>query len=137
MKRFEPEGSQKHREVNNNIKRCMKKAKENLIGEQCSEIEESLRKNNSKRAYDYNNHLRSVLDKHAPLCRRKSRSRKPTPWFSSIAEQFCELKRERRKVERRWLKSKLTVHKQIYDSIKQKVTDLVSEENLLLCKDPI
>ena len=50
-KRFEPEGSEKYKEVNNNIKRCMKKAKENWIGEQCSETEENLRKNNSKRAY--------------------------------------------------------------------------------------
>ena len=30
--RFEPEGSEKYKEVNNNIKRCMKKAKENYIG---------------------------------------------------------------------------------------------------------
>ena len=29
----------------------MKKAKENWMGEQCSETEENLRKNNSKRAY--------------------------------------------------------------------------------------
>ena len=50
-KKSEPEGSEKYKEVNNNIKRCMKKAKENWIGEQCSEIEENLRKNNSKRAY--------------------------------------------------------------------------------------
>ena len=50
-KRFEPGGSEKYKEVNNNIKRCMKKAKENWIGEQCSEIKEDLRKNNSKRAY--------------------------------------------------------------------------------------
>ena len=28
-KRFEPEGSEKYKERNNNIKRCMKKAKEN------------------------------------------------------------------------------------------------------------
>ena len=49
--RLEPEGSEKYKEVNNNIKRCMKKAKENWIGEQHSEIEENLRKNNSKRAY--------------------------------------------------------------------------------------
>ena len=28
-KRFDPEGSEKYKEVNNNIKRCMKKAKEN------------------------------------------------------------------------------------------------------------
>ena len=46
-KKIEPEGSEKYKEVNNNIKRCMKKAKENWIGEQCSEIEENLRKNNS------------------------------------------------------------------------------------------
>ena len=37
--------------MNNNLKRCTKKAKENWIGEQCSEIEENLRKNNSKREY--------------------------------------------------------------------------------------
>ena len=48
---FEPEGSEKYKKMNNNIKMCMKKAKENWIGEQCSEIEENLRKNNSKRAY--------------------------------------------------------------------------------------
>ena len=56
-KRFEPEGSEKYKEVNNNIKRCMKKARENWIGEQCSEIEENLRKNNSKRAYQLVKHL--------------------------------------------------------------------------------
>ena len=49
-KTFEPEGSEKYKEVNKNIKRCTKKAQENWIGEQCSEIEENLRKNNSKRA---------------------------------------------------------------------------------------
>ena len=36
-KRSEPEGAEKYKEMNNNIKRCMKKAKENLMGEQCSE----------------------------------------------------------------------------------------------------
>ena len=50
-KRFEPEESEKYKEVNKNIKRCMKKAEENWIGEQCSETEKNLRKNNSKRAY--------------------------------------------------------------------------------------
>ena len=50
-KKIEPEGSEKYKEGNDNIKRCMKKAKENWIGEQCSEIGENLRKYNSKRAY--------------------------------------------------------------------------------------
>ena len=51
-KRFEPEGSEKYKEVNNNIRRCMKKVKENWTAEQCSETEENLRKNNRKRAYE-------------------------------------------------------------------------------------
>ena len=74
---------------------------------------------------DFNRQLCCVLDKHALLCHRTVRQRKPTPWFSSIAEQFCKLKRERRRAERCWLKSKLTVHKQIYENIKRKVIDLV------------
>ena len=49
--KFEPEGYEKYKEVNNNIKKCMKKAKGNWIGEQCGEIEENLRKINSKIAY--------------------------------------------------------------------------------------
>ena len=59
-KRFEPEGSEKYKEVNNNIKRCMKKAKENWTGEKRSEIEENLRKNNSKRAYQLVKDLTTV-----------------------------------------------------------------------------
>ena len=55
-KRSELEGSEKYKEVNNNIKRCMKKAKENWIGEQCSEIEENLR----KRAYQLVKDLTTV-----------------------------------------------------------------------------
>ena len=35
-KRFEPEGSEKYKEVNNNIKRCMKKAKENWMKKACA-----------------------------------------------------------------------------------------------------
>ena len=57
---IEPEGSEKYKQVNNNIKRCMKKAKENWIGEQCSEVEENLRKNNSKRAYQLVKDLTTV-----------------------------------------------------------------------------
>ena len=59
-KRFKREESEKSREVNNNIKRCMKKAKEYWIGERCSEIEENLKKNNSKRAYQLMKDLTTV-----------------------------------------------------------------------------
>ena len=59
-KRFKPEGAEKYKEVNNNIKKCMKKAEENWIGERCSEIEENLKKNNSKRAYQLVKDLTTV-----------------------------------------------------------------------------
>ena len=57
---FESEGSEKYKEVNNNIQRCMKKAKENWIGDECSEIEENLRKNNRKRAHQLVKDLTTV-----------------------------------------------------------------------------
>ena len=38
-KRFKPEEYEKYKKVNNNIKRYMKKAKENWIGEQFNETE--------------------------------------------------------------------------------------------------
>ena len=70
-KRFEPEGAEKYKEVNNNIKRCMKKAKENWKEEQCSEIEENL-KNNSKKAYELVKELTTVKEEKATTVRDRS-----------------------------------------------------------------
>ena len=72
-KRFEPEGAEKCKEVNNNIKRCTKKAKENWIGEHGSEIEENLRKNNSKRAYQLVKDLTTVKQGRATTVQDRSR----------------------------------------------------------------
>ena len=44
-----PGGTDKYREINKEIKKGTKEAKEKWIEEQCSEIEDSLNKNNSKR----------------------------------------------------------------------------------------
>ena len=71
-KGFEPEGAEKYKEVKNNIKRCMKKAKENWIGEQCSEIEENLKKNNSKRAYQLVKDLTTVQQGKATTVQDRS-----------------------------------------------------------------
>ena len=71
-KRPEPEGSEKYKEVNNNIKRCKEKAKENWIGEQCIEIEENLRKNNSKRAYQLVRDLTTVKRGKATTVQNRS-----------------------------------------------------------------
>ena len=71
-KRFQPEGAVKYKEVNNNIKRSMKKAKENWIGEQCSEIAENMKKNNSKRAYQLVKDLTTVKQGKATTVQDRS-----------------------------------------------------------------
>ena len=71
-KRFEPEGSEKYKEVNNYIQRCMEKARENLVGEQCSEVEDNLRKNNSKRAYQLMKDLTTVKQGKATTVQDRS-----------------------------------------------------------------
>ena len=50
----------------------MKKAKENWIGEQCSEIEETLRTNNSKRAYQLVKDLTTVKQAKATTVKERS-----------------------------------------------------------------
>ena len=50
----------------------MKKAKENWIGEQCSETEENLRKNNSKRAYQVVKDLTTVKQGKATTVQNRS-----------------------------------------------------------------
>ena len=50
----------------------MKKAKENWIGEQCSETEENLRKSNSKRAYQLLEDLTTVKQGKATTVQDRS-----------------------------------------------------------------
>ena len=50
----------------------MKKAQENWMGEQCSEIEENLRKNNSKRAYQLVKGLTTVKQGKATTVQDRS-----------------------------------------------------------------
>ena len=85
-KRFEPEGAEKYKEVNNNIKRCMKKAKENWIGKQSSEIEENLRKKNSKRAYQLVKDLTTVKQGKA----------------TTVQDRLGKCLREERQILNRW-----------------------------------
>ena len=58
--------------MNNNIKRYIKNAKENWIGDQCSEIEENLRKNISKRAYQLVKDLTTVKQREVTTVQDRS-----------------------------------------------------------------
>ena len=50
-KRYEAERAKEYREANRRIKKAVKKAEEDWIGDQCEEIETCLNKNNGKTAY--------------------------------------------------------------------------------------
>ena len=68
-KQFKPEGSEKYREVNNKHQVVRE---ENWVGEQCSETEENLRKNNSRREYQLVKDLTTVKQGKATAARDRS-----------------------------------------------------------------
>ena len=76
-------------------------------------------------AEQFDSQLKSVLDSHALATPREMLQWRSAPWYSSVTSELRSLKPERRQAERRWLASGLTVHKQIMNSIKHKITKLV------------
>jgi hypothetical protein len=69
----------------------------------------------------YNESLTSILDKHAPIITKKVHIRPNTPWYN---ENILAAKQARRKAERHWLSSKLTVHLEIFRKAHNHVTQL-------------
>ena len=76
---------------------------------------------------DLNTTLRKLLDKHAPVRQRAVRQHRWALWYNSVASELQKLERERRRAERCWVSSRLTVHKQIYNATKQKVVECVHQ----------
>jgi hypothetical protein len=76
-------------------------------------------------ADQYNTALKAVLDKHAPASRRMVSSRKVAPWFSLLGDELLQAKKDRRRTEREWKVSGLTVYEQLYKKAKNFVTFLV------------
>ena len=66
------EGTTEYRTVNRQIKKGMKKAKEDWIGEQCENIEDSLKKNNKKRACHLVKDLTSTKQERTTTIQDKS-----------------------------------------------------------------
>ena len=60
---------------------------------------------------NYDTVLASLLDLHAPLKTNNVTCRDLQPWMS---EKILSVKREKRKSERTWRKTKLTVHLEIF-----------------------
>ena len=62
---------------------------------------------------EYSDILETLLDKHAPKISREVLHRPNTQWYT---EELREAKREKRKSERRWRKTRLEVHHQDYQN---------------------
>ena len=63
---------QNNKEANKMIQKAVKKAKEDWIGTQCSEIETCLNKNNSNRAYQLEKDLTSEKQGRSSTIQRRS-----------------------------------------------------------------
>ena len=64
---------------------------------------------------DYNNTLKNILNKQCPLITKEIILRPHTEWYTDVIRT---LKHQLRKAENTWRKSKLHVHKQIYQKLK-------------------
>ena len=62
-------------------------------------------------ASHYNNSVIAVLDNHAPLKIRTIKQRNSKPWYSDAIHVE---RQRRRQCERKWLKTQLEVHRQLY-----------------------
>ena len=70
--KIDAELTTEYRTVNQQIKKGMKKEKEDWIGEQCENIEDGLKKNNSKRAYHLVKDLTSTKQERTTTIQDKS-----------------------------------------------------------------
>ena len=67
--------------------------------------------------------LKSILDKHAPLIWRSVRLRPNTEWYNDDIRRAKSL---RRKYERLWCKSGLHIHKELFNSQRKLVNELMT-----------
>lgn len=65
----------------------------------------------SRLTQQYDLGLRDILDKHAPLRRRRQKGSKPCPWYTDEVRMAREKKRL---CEHTWRRTKLEVHRQLY-----------------------
>ena len=72
----------------------------------------------------YNNVLSAISDRHAPIIEKCVTIRPSSPWYTPEIHQAKQL---RRQYERRWQRSGLTVHFEIFRSQRNKVNKMIEE----------
>ena len=79
----------------------------------------------------YNSTITGLIDKHAPLITRVITIRQRTPWFS---EDLSEAKRQLRRAERRWRQTRLTVHRDMFTSLRDTYRrELITTKSAYFC----
>ena len=76
----------------------------------------------SDKVQQYDEILKALLDKHAPEITKKVAEKESRPW---INDKIAAAKKRRRRAERRWHRTRLTVHREIYQAERKKVQDLL------------
>ncbi|XP_071506848.1 uncharacterized protein [Diadema antillarum] len=77
-----------------------------------------------KLADQYDRTLSTILDKHAPIKRCVVATRPPNPWYS---EEITEAKKLRRRLERKWRKTRLEVDRQCFRDQGLIVLDMIKK----------
>ena len=89
-----------------------------------SELTKPLPSHVNDMVFKYNDALLELLDKHAPTKLRRVVQRLPQPWMNA---EILEAKRVRRRYERRWRRSPLTVYRQAFkascEDVKKKIRE--------------
>ena len=76
-------------------------------------------------AYElYNTTLREVLDDHAPVTQRTITTRSECPWFTTNIKLA---KAKRKRLEKQWRRTRLTVHHEIYTQQRDLTNSLIQE----------
>ena len=73
----------------------------------------------------YNSTLKNILDKHAPESTKIINIRNHAPWFNNNVKEAI---RSRRRAERKWRKSKLQIHLEIYKDAQKTVKKVINSE---------
>jgi hypothetical protein len=82
----------------------------------------------------YNTTLNSLLDKHAPLKQRTVTIRPSNPWYT---DEISEAKKLRKRLERRWRKTKLVIDRDLFKDQRLTVSRLISDAKSAYYRDQI
>jgi 23S rRNA G2069 N7-methylase RlmK/C1962 C5-methylase RlmI len=77
----------------------------------------------------YNSVLTDTINKHVPLVERKITLRPMCPWYT---EKLREEKRKRRKLERKWRKSKTSADRLVYREQCDQLNNLITEAKTII-----